>query len=159
MTTQWQSMFDGGPCVVSVSDNYAQNLLWSGTLAKDGTSPTFAATAGGNLAIAVDANGVVSLSSPDGTVTAAAGLKVIVAPQYDVSTLATREIAISIPGSPTTSVYGDATNADGNFNQPLPYTFTTRLTLDSVTGAATPSEVDFTAAAGAVSLLYAEAAF
>jgi hypothetical protein len=157
--TAWQSMFDGGACMVSVSDNYAQNPLWSDTLAKGGASPIFAATAGGNLAVAVDANGIVSLSSPDGTVTAAAGIKVIVAPQYDVSALATRAIGISVPGSPNSWAWADVANQDGDFLRPPPYGFATRVTLDPTTGAATPSEVDFSAIAGAVSLLYAEEGF
>lgn len=152
-------MFDGGACTVSVSDNYAQNLLWSGALAKGGTSPTFAATSGGNLAVAVDANGVVSVSSSDDTVTVAAGTKIIVAPQYDVSALATRAIDISVPGSPNSSAWADVANEDGNFSGLPPYTFATRVTLDGTTGAATPAEVDFPAAAGAVSLLYAEEGF
>lgn len=150
-------MFAGGACTVSVSDSYGANQVWSGTLTFGGSSGNFTG-AGGTLAIAVDANGVVTLSSPDGTVTSAAGVKVMVTPQYNVTDLQTQISGISVPGGAYAD-YADASNVDGNFNQFPPYSFAARIALDPSTGAGTPSSVDFAAAANAVALVYAEEGF
>lgn len=100
--TAWQSMFDGGACTVAcrLKNPSQDEIRWSGTLAKGGTSPIFSGINDfGELQIAVDANGVTSLSSPDNSWTSAAMYALAVAPQYDVSTLQTQIADGSMPGA------------------------------------------------------------
>ena len=90
MTTQWQSMFDGGACDIEVWD---AALRWSGPLGKGDTSPSFDTGDNAGCTIAVDADGVVTLACATGD--EPANMAVYVYPQYDTSTLHTRMAAIS----------------------------------------------------------------
>lgn len=90
MTTQWQSMFDAGPCEVRVRDwNYV--IAWSGVLGLGQASPQFA-VGSDTYQVAVDANGVVTLSTVAGI---PGGMAVFVYPQYDTSALQTQVAGIS----------------------------------------------------------------
>lgn len=138
MTTQWQSMFDGGPCNVSAASNVSwPAYLWYGALGLGESSPQFVAF-GANYQITVDANGVVSLVSPDNSGNAP-GMMITVEPQYDTSSLQTQIAAIFAQPAQTPPVYasndGDALAGAG-----------TVIAIDGA-GAGTPASITFAPAA------------
>lgn len=97
--TQWQSMFDGGTCNVTIYHEGAlspggalESQVATGEVAKGGT---LSGTLNGNTyTVDVDAAGVVTLTSDDEL----GGWRVDVLPQYDVSALQTRIIDLDMPG-------------------------------------------------------------
>lgn len=139
--TAWQSIFAAGPCTVSVTNNNSGTTPWSGALGLSQSSPVFnSGVAGQNLQVVVDGAGVMSLNSPDDTLTSASGLTLKVTPNFNVSSIPLQAETISAPGGASTNIGGQA----GNGVAP-PIT----LTFDTVTGSATPATVSFSAAANA----------
>lgn len=128
--TAWQSMFAGGACTVEVINGFG--VPWSGLLTFGQSSPQIAnGPSGTHYVVSVDADGVVSLSTPDGA--NADGVQVAVFPQYDTSKVQTQITAIT--------AFGASGNAGSAFDDETGVS--TALSFDPVTGAATPSSIVF----------------
>jgi len=147
-------MFDAGACTVAcrLKDPSEDQVLWTGTLGKGDSSPTFAGRNDyGELQIAVDANGVAYLSSPDDSWASAATFALTVTPQYNVSTRQTQIAAGSVPGISS----GNTAQAtvDGNVDGLIPATGLPDPLAQSgsigTAGALTPSTFTFAALVGA----------
>lgn len=80
----WKSMFDVGPCTVTVYEN-GSTVAWSGVLVKGGTSPSFNDSSGHSHTVSVDASGNVTLIDTSAFVTNSSGWGIGVDPSYDVS--------------------------------------------------------------------------
>ena len=135
MTTQWQSMFAGGPCTVSFALLPGAAPTWSGVLGAGGSSPQFT-DAGTTFQITIDANGVLTLlaSSPSSAGT------VWVTPNYDCSKQQTNIASISravTTGTPAGYASNLMTAAIWNAN----------LSFNGATGVCTPNSMSFAATA------------
>jgi hypothetical protein len=139
----WKSVFDVGPCTVKLyaTGNTSGAPEWSGALGKGESSPIYTDPGSGRTSqIVVDANRSVSLVG-----TAFPPIAVVVEPNYDVSGLQTRMIAIAAMAGVQ---FANATN-DGN-----PSSATGNIAVDQATGACTPDTITFSPAAGAALGLY-----
>lgn len=128
-----ESMFVGGTCEVQVYTKLSGTAAWSGLLGLNQSSPAFVDGSGTTWMVAVDANGVVTLNVDSTQVSSGFAGKVVVLPQYDVSTLQTEVSAIN---SKYAGSYGGGfASCDGGVQ--------TSLTFDAGTGSATPASVTF----------------
>lgn len=148
--TTFQSMFDAGACTLSMwLESHSTNGSpdWSGTLVKGESSPVVTAGSSARQYQAlVTADGIAQIVTPDDSGWPY-GNVLVVAPQFDVSALQTRMTSMgSAPGFGLGPNSGNATN-DGT---PDVYTGVLPLSVDESTGAITPSESDFAAAADAM---------
>jgi hypothetical protein len=130
MTTQWQSMFDGGACTVSAQQGTHPNL-WSGTLAKGDTSPVFTGFGGTpNLQIDVDASGAVTLRTDNEGTLYDMTLRVV--PSYSVSDKQIQASDILVPNG----VGGFVTNSEDVYDDSVDIAI-------GADGTATPDPVTF----------------
>jgi len=139
--TAWQSMFDGGVCIVEMLTAPGESI-WSGLLGKNESSP-LVNNSQGNYQVSVDANGVMTMST-DATLGSSWGGAARVYPQYDTSTLGTQISSIS-----GTDNHWGGFCLDDLGDPPTTSAHCVALTFDATTKVATPANIAFSAHAPA----------